>query len=195
MKFSEYELEIQLAFSQHPRDSREEEVYSLILSLMRDVYSVEIYKYNMFSIRDIHNSPPKRRDSLYGQSGYPDLAIYSQKLKDDTDLSDTKNNILGVIEAKAIGGTYKNDLLHILGEIHHFKKVIYTNGIVWIYYDENQKEVRSFEKDYIWKVSLLVDDDNKYAEFNKNKTKFIPKLSYAKWRKLKKLLRQIYWKK
>lgn len=193
MKFYEYELELRLAFLQHPKDSREEEVYSVILSLLREVYSKKIYKERVFSIRDIHQSPPVRRDVLYGKSGYPDLAIYSQRLKDDTD-SEELEKIFGVVEAKAIGGTYKRDREHILGEIEYYKKVLYTNGLLWVFYNEYEKKVESLENDYIWKLNLLTDEDDKniYAELKKNNDNF-PKLNYAKWRKLKKYLRYIDW--
>lgn len=196
MKFSEYELELRLAFSQHPKDNREEEIYSLILSIMRNVYCEKIYDEKVFSIRDIHQSPPVRRDVLYGKSGYPDLAIYSQKLKDDTDWGDLEN-ILGVVEAKAIGGTYKRDSEHILGEIDHYKKVLYTNGILWVYYNKKEKPVKSLEDDYIWRINLLAEEDsNEYAELSKKDIVAFPKLSYVKWRKLKKYLRDcIDWEK
>lgn len=196
MKFSEYELELRLAYLQHPKDSREEEVYSLILSLMRDVYCKKIYTEKLYSIRDIHRSPPVRRDTLYGKSGYPDLAIYSQKLKDDTDSADL-DNILGVVEAKAIGETYERDREHILGEIEFYKKVLYTNGILWVYYNENEKKVESLENDYVWKVHLLTGENrNEYAELNKKYEEIFPDLSYTKWRKLKKYLRKcIDWEK
>lgn len=190
MKFSEYELELRLAFSQHPKDSREEEIYSLILSLMRNIYCKKIYTEKIYSIRDIHQSPQIRRKTLYGESGYPDLAIYSQKLKDDTGNEDF-DNILGVVEAKAIGETYRKDREHILGEINYYKKVLYTNGILWVYYDKNQKSVNSLEDDYIWKVNLLTkEEENEYAELSKKNKDIFPELSYAKWRKLKKYLRE-----
>lgn len=196
MTFSEYELELRLAFSQHPKDNREEEIYSLILSIMRNVYSKKIYDEKVFSIRDIHQSPPVRRDTLYGESGYPDLAIYSQNLKDDTDREDFKN-ILGIVEAKAIGGTYKRDREHILGEINYYKKVLYTNGILWVYYNKDEKNVESLEDDYIWKVNLLTDEEgNEYAELGKKGIGMFPELSYTKWRKLKRYLRDyIDWEK
>lgn len=194
MKFSEYELELRLAFLQHPKDSREEELYSLILSLMRNVYSKKIYEDRIFSIRDVHHSPKVRRETLFGISGYPDLAIYSQKLKDDTD-SKEFDKIFGVVEAKAIGGTYKYDEPHIVGEIQYYKKVLFTNGILWVYYNEYEKKVNSLESDYIWKINLLVEERNEYAELSKNNAIF-PELSYAKWRKLKKNLRDhIDWEK
>lgn len=195
MKFHEYELEVRLAYSQHPKDSREEEIYSLILMLMREIYSKQIYTEKIFSIRDIHQSPPIRRKVLYGTSGYPDLAVYSQKLIDDTEANE-KDKIFGVVEAKAIGGTYKADRPHILGEIKYYKKVLYTNGILWVYFDENLKNVNSLEDDYIWRVNLLEDDSNEYAEFSKKNKEVISELSYTKWRNLKKHLREdIDWAK
>ena len=190
MKFSEYELELQLAYKQHPKNSREEEVYSLILTLLRDVYSEKIYNEKVFSIRDIHQSPNPRIDTLYGEAGYPDFAFYSQNLEDDTNPNE-KEKILGVVEAKAIGETYKNDVVHILGEIKSFKKVLYTNGILWKFYDDEKKKVTSLDEGYIWKINLLGEEtENESAVFSKKTEKVIPGLSFSKWRMLRKKLRE-----
>ena len=189
MTFKEYKLELHLAYNQHPRDNREEELYSIIAAILRETYSENIYNKKLYSIRDVHLAPYHRNNLLYGKAGYPDLVIFSQKLEDDRDEKEIAN-IWGAVEIKAIGLIkYNKDKKHILGEIDSFKKVLYTNGLFWIFYDNSKKKVKSLD-DFIWKVNLY---ETSNIQNNDSSLDLINNLSFSKWKELLSKLRSIKW--
>lgn len=190
MTFQEYKLELHLAYNQHPNDNREEELYSIIATILRETYSKNIYEKKLYSIRDVHLSPHPRNNLLYGKAGYPDLVIFSQELQDDRDNNEIAN-IWGAVEIKAIGLiNYNKDKKHILGEIDTFTKVLYTNGLFWIFYDNHQKKASSLE-DYIWKIDLYNNPIK--GQDNDSKLDLVNNLNFSKWKALLSKLRCIKW--
>lgn len=132
MKFENYVREIQLIYKQHPNDQREEELYSLLLSILRE-------RKNCFdlSVRDVHLPLNHRNELLYGLTSYPDFIITKVNFKDNQDKFD-HSNLLGCVEVKALGVDLPMDY-QILGHLIWYKKVLYTNGLCWKFYEFNNK--------------------------------------------------------
>lgn len=139
MNFDDFKREIKLSYMQHPHDQREEELYSIVLSILRD----NNLNKNRYSFRDIHQNPKKRNNVLYGISSNPDLAVYDLKLTDDTDYNQ-KKFIHGVVEIKAIGTKLENkEKTQLLNEVVWFGRVLYTNGVHWVLYEYDNTQIEN----------------------------------------------------
>lgn len=145
MNFDDFKREIKLSYMQHPHDQREEELYSIVLSILRD----NNLNKNRYSFRDIHQNPKKRNNVLYGISSNPDLAVYDLKLTDDRNFNQ-KNFIYGVVEIKAIGTTLNGEeRTQLFNELVWFGRVLYTNGVHWALYEyDNTKIENKLKKIY-----------------------------------------------
>ncbi len=167
MNFENYIREVELIIKQN---NVEIELYSLIKDIIFSLsYSSKI------SIRNV--SVRRRSDKsklFYGMAGFPDLIILSPCFKSD---EINKDNIYGVVEAKAVG----KDILktsQLIGHIISYNRVLYTNGFKWIYYEyffneEEMKFIKEVEKKH-YKNSDLGDD---YSSFH---TGIIDKIE-SKW--------------
>lgn len=175
MNFDDFYSEIKLSYKQHPHDQREEELYSIVLNILRDTNDNK----RKYSFRDIHQNPKKRNNVLYGISSNPDLAIYDLKLTDDTDYNQ-KKFIHGVVEIKAIGTKLENkEKTQLLNEVVWFGRVLYTNGVHWVLYEyDNTKIGKELEDIYRLNERLVLTIYERKNEENKinEETEIIKKL-------------------
>ena len=128
--FEEYKQEIELSCLQNR--GVEIELYSIIACVIR-----ESYQGNKISVRDVSR---RRSSSSYtfvnnykSDSGFPDFVVLERKLESNV-------NVLGCIEAKMPSVNLNLEDEQIQEHIRCFKKVIYTNGIRWIYSENNQEK-------------------------------------------------------
>jgi len=139
-EFDRYKYEIELNIKQN--NSIEVDLYQPIGQVLKNRKNY----FNRLSIRDVSS---RRRtlkgnagyDSFFGAGGFPDFLV----LKPDFLLPETnkdseyiEKNILGAVEIKFINKFEKEKKIdsQIRGHIKSFHKVIYTDGLVWRFYDE-----------------------------------------------------------
>lgn len=149
MNFYKYMREINLMKKQN---MTEYDMYSIIAMLIRKGKNVEY-----LSIRDVNRRHKSKRGQVfYGLSGIPDFAILDSEF-DNSDNKDMKvdniDKIYGCIEIKEADYILLSlkDIIEkfkskdgieigveegqILGEVLWYRKVLYTNGIRWMYYE------------------------------------------------------------
>ena len=124
--FDDFKEEIELAFAQNA--CVEIELYSIIASVIRESKNKQ-----KLSIRDV--SSRKRSEisaKFYGLSGFPDFVLLERKKDQDA-------VIYGCIEAKMSTIALGDNDEQLLGHIKSFGKVIYTNGLNWKFFNDNEK--------------------------------------------------------
>ena len=123
--YSDYKDEMELAIVQNC--GVECELYSIIVSLLRESESGRCV-----SIRDV-SSRRKTDNSKYllGNAGFPDFVVLRrEKIKEA--------KILGCVEIKRPAEKLvQTD--QIDGHNKSYRKVIYTNGLVWIFFERGKK--------------------------------------------------------
>ncbi|MCM1149773.1 MAG: hypothetical protein NC319_06780 [Butyricicoccus sp.] len=166
--FETYKREIDRIIRQNPLEC---ELYSIIASVLRSCNSS-----SDISIRDVTN--------LTNQSTVTNPEIRHYKMPDGTLATadflfmdpkykyseKTQNRILGCCEIKALhidlNGAIRNNPNQFKGELGTFHRLLYTNGIQWLYYEKTKKP--------LWKIELgkyhLKDgpkvSDEDYVEWN-----------------------------
>lgn len=101
-------------------------------------------------------------DSIYGgEGGVPDLLVvsdefkYMERLKQNATeeekkrFRDEKKKRFGCVEVKAVGQHLPQSCAQIAGHIYEFGKVLYTNGMVWIYFECPKESTFQSIKDVI----------------------------------------------
>lgn len=166
--FEEYKQEIELSCIQNR--GVEIELYSIIACIIR-----ESDQGKEISVRDVSN----RRNSgshpfiknYKSDSGFPDFIILERK-------KDSNVRILGCIEAKMPSVFLNLDNDQIKDYLNYFNKVIYTNGIEWMYFEN---------KDKVFDVSLgeMIDKNSLKIKWGQEKT----------WNNLLKRIDEIEWTK
>lgn len=124
--FDDFKEEIELAFIQNA--CVEIELYSLIASVIRESKNKQ-----KLSVRDV--SSRKRSEisaKYYGLSGFPDFVLLERKKVQDA-------LIYGCIEAKMPTIALNDKDEQLRGHIESFRKVIYTNGLNWKFFNRNEK--------------------------------------------------------
>lgn len=127
--FNYYKEEIELAIIQN--SSVEIELYSIVASLIR-----ESKNQCKLSLRDVSNRrKTKHSKAYYGKSGFPDFVVLEREKKSNP-------RQYGCIEIKR--PTVSLDLCNsqVIGHIQSFKKVLYTNGIRWIFFEDDKCNVQ-----------------------------------------------------
>lgn len=123
--FKSYKNEIELIKAQNPVEC---ELYSIIASIMR-----ERKNSNNISVRDVSvRRTTDFSESFKSESGFPDFVILTKKFRMD---KPNNEDILGAIEAKSILDKTLEDSEQLKGHLKKFKKVIYTNGLEWKFYE------------------------------------------------------------
>ena len=162
MNLDKYKKEIELMKKQN---MTEYDMYSIIASIIREGKNVEL-----LSIRDVNRRRKSERGQVfYGLSGIPDFVILDLDF-DNNDNKDMKINnidkIYRCIEIKEVNYTLLNvkDIIEkvklgielrdeegqLLGEVLWYRKVLYTNGIRWMYYE--WENIDKNDWDYIKKL-------------------------------------------
>ena len=123
--FSDYKEELELALIQNC--AVECELYSIVASVLRESESGR-----NVSIRDVSARRTTTQSSyLKGESGFPDFVVLKrEKIKHAP--------ILGCVEIKRpdVNLTYTDQLD---GHVLSYRKVIYTNGLVWQFFEPGKK--------------------------------------------------------
>ncbi|MEN2768067.1 hypothetical protein [Ornithinibacillus xuwenensis] len=201
MDLLKYKREINLMKKQN---MTEYDMYSVIASLIREGNNVE-----SLSLRDVNRRRKSGKGQVfYGLSGIPDLVILDSEF-DNSDNEKMKidniDKIYGCIEIKGVDAALfsvkeiidnikKNIKLgsdegQILGEVLWYRKVLYTNGLTWMYYEcESDEDYGDFikklvetriENEKVYKIqnnidpkkSVTLKDFDWYNEIDFNKIK------------------------
>lgn len=124
--FDDFKEEIELAFIQNA--CVEIELYSLIASILRESKNKQ-----KLSIRDVSSRKrSKISGKFFGRSGFPDFVLLERKKVQNA-------HIYGCVEAKMPTIALGDNDEQLLGHIKSFRKVIYTNGLRWKFFDSNEK--------------------------------------------------------
>lgn len=121
--YNSYKEEIELALIQNA--CVEIELYSIVASIIRESNNPR-----KLSVRDVSS---RRKSSLsrkfYSAVGFPDFVVVERKM--------TSSPVqYGCIEVKMPTVPLEKHFDQVLGHLQSFKKVLYTNGIRWIYYED-----------------------------------------------------------
>lgn len=148
VELKEYMREIKLMKKQN---FTEYDMYSVIASLMREGANIK-----ELSLRDVSKrwGRTNRGRIFYGLSSVPDFAVLDVDFENSENWIDDINNVYGCVEIKGINNTLPSiqkiiakiksgkeitiDDGQLLGEVLWYKKVLYTNGLVWKYLEWNE---------------------------------------------------------
>jgi hypothetical protein len=141
MTLQEYMREMMLMKKQN---FTEYDMYSVIASLMRDGRNIQ-----ELSLRDVNRRWGRTNKGrvFYGLSGVPDFAILDSEFINSENWLDDIDMVYGCVEIKIIDNTLlsikeiikkinnRDEITkeegQLLGEVLWYKKVLYTNGLVW----------------------------------------------------------------
>ena len=131
MQFATYQRELSLTLLQNPV---EQDLTSLILTLLRDIDTKEQY-----SFRDVTTRRrTKKENPFYGISGFPDIMVLSTSYRPK---SSDRTQIFGAVELKfpKYRGNWEEQTIkqQLSGHLMSFDKVLYTDGLLWQYTDGN----------------------------------------------------------
>lgn len=152
--FKDYQDEIDLALSQNA--CVEIELYSIIACIIREGSNGSKISLRDVSSRRISGISKK----YYGDSGFPDFVVLERKKYNA--------NILGCIEIKMPKRMLEDNSIQIKGHLNYFHKVIYTNGLVWKYYNNKINEWTCTLGEYKNSVITWEKDEKKWNELLKN---------------------------
>lgn len=128
MDFEDYKREIRLIERQN---HVEQDMYSIIATVIR-----ERMTFKNCSLRDVSSRRRTKNESeklFWGISGFPDFVILSEEYDCKTP---KREELLGAVEVKAkIGDLINRENIQLKGHIMWFNKVIYTDGLIWKYYE------------------------------------------------------------
>lgn len=219
MELKEYMREIKLMKKQN---FTEYDMYSVIASLMREGKNIK-----QLSLRDVSKrwGRTKKGRIFYGLSSVPDFAVLDVEFENSENWMNDINKVYGCIEIKGID----DELLSIqkiitdvkdgkditiedgqlLGEVLWYKKVLYTNGVVWKYlewnkYEDSWKNIKDLVQNRIdkekkeeepseWYLSDKIDFDN--IEINETLLATLSEedTTEDEWRNFIEKLQQIKW--
>lgn len=156
----DYEKELNKVIKQAPL---EDGVQTLVYNLLNDI----IINKNL-SLLIVCNA--KKTNHFKGLGGVPDLVIASKNYDyhNDEAKKGNKEGLYGCVEVKAAYENLNSKLKYfkqISGDILTYKKVLYTNGIVWRYYELNKSTFN------------IKEINNAICEFNKATKKEIPQIN------------------
>lgn len=164
MELKEYMREIDLMKKQN---YTEYDMYSIIASIIRSGKNIK-----SLSLRDVNRRQKrsKRGKIFYGLASMPDFVILNVNFENTDDSIKYVDLIYGCVEIKGINKKLMsvNEILQkvikkeditseegqLLGEVLWYKKVLYTNGLVWKYIKWNKD-------DAIWEnIKRLIQERN-----------------------------------
>ena len=162
--FNLYKDEIELILAQNIVEC---DLYSIIACIIR-----ERKQGNEISLRDV--SVRRKKDfskPFRGNSGFPDFVIRTRDKSNDA-------GILGAIEAKKVDEDLENHLEQLKGHLDFYKRVIYTNGLKWRYYNIDEFQ----ENNFLWETALGEINNGKIIWNKDDKwTELLDKLDVIKW--------------
>ena len=157
MNVLEYENKLNAVISMAPLECG---VQSLIYKLLDETIHSEDVK-----LLDVSNFGIK---SIFGslERGTPDLCVVQSDFKyveaeDDENWNKEKGKRLCCIEIKATSEKLPTKITQIAAHIQEYKKVLYTNGLVWIYFDNSiELTHETIEKVLPWKLLKAIKSSN-----------------------------------
>lgn len=126
--FKTYQEELELIDAQN---RVELDLYSLVAYIIRAAQ-----KEKNISLRDVTGRRKTEFSSVFiGDSGFPDFIIRTRE-------KSNRASVLGAVEIKYFSQDLdsKENLNQLFGHIKFYKKVIYTNGLEWRFYDNSFKQ-------------------------------------------------------
>lgn len=123
--FKTYQEELELIDAQN---RVELDLYSLVAYIIRATL-----KEKNISLRDVTARRKTEFSSVFvGDSGFPDFIIRTRE-------KSNKASILGAVEIKYFSQDLDSEenIDQLKGHINFYKKVIYTNGLEWRFYDNS----------------------------------------------------------
>lgn len=161
----------------------EVDMYSVIASLMRAGENVKV-----LSLRDVNRrwGRTNRGRVFYGLSSVPDFAILDVEFVNSENWLDNVDMVYGCVEIKGIDKTLLsiNEILlkisngeeittdegQLIGEVIWYKKVLYTNGLVWRFlewteYQSSWENIKDLVKDRIEKEKGAETKEEKLSEW------------------------------
>lgn len=185
MNICDYKREMDKIIKQAPLEVG---VQTLVYNLLNDI----IINKNL-SLLTI--STATQTDTFKGLGGVPDLVVASKNYDYHNDKVKKGNNkgLYGCVEVKATYNGLDSKLEYfkqIFGDILTYKKVLYTNGIVWRYYELNIDDINYIiqeKKEVFYEKIKAVIDILSYEITKLNDKKEKRKLNGDEEKKLKKL--------
>lgn len=184
-KFSEYKNEIELIQNQNP--GFEHELYSIVAYILRVRDGIRY-----LSLRDItHDRKSENTNNITLMSrlgevvGPADFVILSREYNF---INPSKDLIYGACEIKAISDYKESDFYQLERHLKYYKKVIYTNGLEWRFYDKSKvsKNCINWENEFVWSIKLeKILDCGFEIDWSQN--------AECLWDKLLKKLNEIVW--
>lgn len=138
--FNAYKRELDLIVKQNPIEC---ELYSIIAAILREMFSSKYV-----SIRDVSalakqsrsdtiRAEDRKYDKRNGTKAVADFLVMDPSY---TYSNGNKDLIYGCVEAKSIYVTLNDQLDdQLTGELETFNKLLYTNGLKWIYYELDKR--------------------------------------------------------
>lgn len=183
MTLKEYIREIDLMKKQN---YTEYDMYSVIASIIRDGENIKD-----LSLRDINRrwGRTNRGRVFYGLSSIPDFAILDVDFVNSENWIKDVNMVYGCVEIKGMdkkllsieeiltkvnnGEEITSDDGQLLGEVLWYKKVLYTNGLVWKFLEWNKDEsswenIKNLVQEQIGKGNRVETKDEKLSEWYKS---------------------------
>lgn len=222
MNLKDYKRELNLIAKQN---MTEYDLYSLVMALLREGENIKA-----LSLRDVSRRIKSARGQVfYGLSSIPDLVILDENFDNEHNANkniDNINQIYGCIEVKKLNHPLPtihtiNEKLQsslspeegqFLGTILWYRKVIYTNGLDWIYYeckysDDYWKEIKknverriAGKADIHWYkeidlTKVSIKSDSLMNGTNRSvKQLTIDDINEINWQEFREKLHQINWK-
>lgn len=124
-------------------------VQTLVFMLLDEIISKKYEKKVSLLVADLRKGEKK---IFGGNGGVVDLCVVDEKFTYHLAKNEKEKNgeCLGCVEVKAAGIELpqNEDIDQIVGHIITYKKVIYTNGIHWQYYEATEKELGEIKETY-----------------------------------------------
>lgn len=160
--FAMYTDEIDLIRAQNRVEC---DLYSIIACIIRERKHSKV-----ISLRDVSARRGTEFSNVFkGESGFLDFVIRER-------VASNKASILGAIEVKYIDENLEKHIDQLKGHLNSYKKVIFTNGINWKYYEY------SIELKPIWEVNLGTISNGKITWYKDNNWKtLLKKLDEIEW--------------
>lgn len=119
-----------------------------------------------------------------GSGGNVDLCIVNDKFKfiSNAKREDQRVNQLGCVEVKVAGKYLPDNIGQIAGHIQDYKKVLYTNGIVWVYFEcPNKATIESIQRGMRYKLCKYINSYPCDNEVISNRKTELEKSTGLKW--------------
>lgn len=157
MNWEQYKKEIELIEKQN---NVEHDLYNIIADMIR-----ERKAFADVSLRDIsgrQRTKSTQEKVFWGLRGFPDFVILD-KMYEPKDGNTDREYLYGVIEAKFVDKSLckkLSDIRQLWGHLLWFKKVIYTNGIVWKFYKIDDSDIKTIVKETSEKQLTYLQDES-----------------------------------